>query len=664
LPASRAHARHHTSNPQLVRRPFGTSLCSGTTIPSLIGAEAMSTTTRTRRSQRRLATGWAATVLSLSLVLTGCTDGGGTESSGGVTGSAPPRVYDQAAHSAFVAELAGVGVGVYPVGSAEPVVTPAAPVSAVRLTTQQAETAGLGGFEHAGIRGRDLDELVPAEPMMAGYDPIPSSLLVAAWSQTATSGPAALAKRLLGEQNWSNYGDIVFPLAVLTLFVADVVTPGNFAPVEAVSPDAGPDLVVRPAAAVSTCEQVKGFIGDAIGRVFDVIGYVKVSVVRGSFLERALIFIGNLGAVALNLGIDALHTIVVEGTELALSPVVNAITSIASLIAVVTQVVLFLSPWVATIRPVPGIVTRGESTQPGLFRVEVSNGIGVPDHWPPEIEGCARAANVTLPNLKPQGAPVTWTLGPQTPLAAAPHVTRVKESTTLNADGAATLDFVSVPEPPDVAANDEVLYDGHVDVTVALHRNDLDELHTVITAEILSLVPPLVARFFGKAIRDVLDPRLKSLLAPLTRLRDQSVRGFLAVNYHAKPTPTPTPVPSTKPTRARIPEDCPSGAKVGHGATSAGVQRAPEGTACAYVVPGERCILGIGLIPVVPDHPSKRPGYRSVQIPGLGEAWYGTGSCQGSGFDLEIVIGTQGMTVTADTLEKAIDIARRVLGLT
>ncbi|HCT77483.1 MAG TPA: hypothetical protein DGT23_12990, partial [Micromonosporaceae bacterium] len=283
-------------------------------------------------------------------------------------------------------------------------------------------------------------------------------------------------------------------------------------------------------AADSVCEQFKGFIFGTIEKVFAAIGRFEVKGFTGNLLKDIFIFIRNSGAVLGNLALDTVKFVVVNGIEVALGAVLNGIAAVASIAAVITNIVLILQPWTSDVRPDPLISRRNESANPGTVKLTM-RGITGRNNWPTELTGCARAAGITLPSLKPKDADLTWTITNQHP---APMIVKKSDTAVLKDDGTATMQFETLPEPPEVVKDGEEQTDGIALLDIAVHRKDLDQVHKLINDEIFKLLPALVDKTFGGAIRDVIRPQIQKLLQPLETLRDITVKTVIPVNYHTK----------------------------------------------------------------------------------------------------------------------------------
>jgi len=599
---------------------------------------------------RRFAQFIAASCVVL-VVVSGCAK---HDSAGSMTAPKPTE-FTSATVDAFVADLAKAGIGVYPPGSATPLVKVDAP-GPLALSQDQAASAALGAWAHAGLSGSDVDKLAAMPPLADGAQAIPAALFIAGWAQVAASPAATMAKAILGEQDWSHYQQAVFPAAVLALFAADVAVMGG-----AGSGGAGGGA----AAAESVCEQFKGFISGTIEKVFAAIGRFQLKGFTGKVLKDIFIFVGNTGAILGNLALDTVKFVVVNGIEVALGSVLNGIAAVASIAAVVSNIVLILQPWTGDVRPDPLISRRDESAHPGTVTLTMRGITGNSD-WPAEVTGCARAVGVTLPSLKPKDADLTWTITNQHP---APMIVTKSETAVLKDDGTATMQFETLPETPEVAKGEEQT-DGIVLVDIAVHRKDLDEVEKLITGEIFKFLPALVDKTFGGAIRDIVNPQIHKLLQPLTTLRDMTVKTVIPVNYHTKnddKTAKPGGSGTGRTGKLVVPNGCPTAAVSEFGYSGTGSQTVDGVLTCWWMGRSEQ--LGVAITDKKPTAPLC-PAAEPIAIPGAEAAWIDNGTSGDSrcsnAATVDVVVSNGTLRVSGGdrhSRDEVIAIAKRILGV-
>jgi hypothetical protein len=442
----------------------------------------------------------------------------------------------------FVSDLADAGIGVYDLDSTSPVVEVEQPRSPLRLTREQAAAALSGIASGAGIKGGQLDGLVVPPALAPGADPLPASAVVAAWAAEAPTPAADTARELLGAQNLDRYGDVVFPLAVLTLFVADVVPRlDDTGAAEAVTAPRFLPVAAQEVGRASVCEQFQSFINESLTQLFEAIGRLpNVGYYQDGWdWARWLL---NRGIDLTNFGLDSVKFIIVEGQRVLLGPLISVVASIASVIAVGAQILLATQPWIADLVPEPLTNQRDGSAKPGAFELTVRAAGPTPEKWPEQLAGCARWANVPLPNLRPSGGDLTWTLDYQSPEQM---ITLGRVDRTLSESGRATARYMTVVEPPEIARG-TLQSDGSVRLTVKVHRTDLEQLRQRLFEALYGQLPAML-RPLEPLIRSVLQPRLERALEPLTTIQDVSTYTILAMTYHTRddePTPTPTATPA------------------------------------------------------------------------------------------------------------------------
>lgn len=545
--------------------------------------------------------------------------------------SAPAEV------DAFVAELAAAGIGVYAAGSTTPVV-PVTDPGPVTFTADEAAAAAAGVAAPAGLTGADLDQLAVLRPFAAGTAPIPSSLLVGAWSQVAPGPRAAMAKRILGKQDWTKYQQVVFPVAVLTLFAADVAKGGG-AP------------TVNAAQGTSACELFMGAIFGTIDQVFAAIGRFEIKTFTGNVFTDILTFIRNVGALLGNAVLDGARIVLVTGIETALAPILSGVALVATIAAVATKIVTALQPWTATFSNDPLISHRDTEPHPGSLTMTMTSLTGDKD-WPEQITGCARSVQVDLPSLKPSGGQLFWSIQYQHP---APMIVKLTQPSTLDKNGKATMTFETLPESPEVAAGELKDGGGVARIYVNVHRTDLDKLHQLLSQEMIKLLPGIAQKAFAPALLEIVDPQLKKLLAPLTTLRDQAVHTDVLVGYHVAEEKAPTP--SRK--KLVVPTGCPSAAVTSFGYASAGSQVVDGVLSCWYS--RGKVLLGVAIVKQKATK-SICPQAKPIDIPGAEAAWIDHGSCRTPVIDVVVSNGTLRVT-EGDGPDEKTAIAKRILGV-
>jgi hypothetical protein len=405
--------------------------------------------------------------------------------------------------------------------------------SPVTLLRDQVRAMALEAWAGGGILGEDLDPLVPIEPGLA-----PASFILAGYVADGGTEGADVARALMGEQDWVEAPMLTFPQLVLMLFTSDLAR-DRMAERQAVTPSRLAALAVASqveTAQAGACSAVSNFITGAILRVFKELRLGESG--GGVIFKRIWNFVVGIAERALLAVVKRFETRVLE-----------FIARIAWAVHLASTLVSAVRPWNVTVEAGPPTTYKGVNGtpgQPGQLRVRVN--LGGLDQWPPDMVDCARQAGRPLPNLKPEGAPVTWQ-----PLVQAPAdlVRLERRQGALDAQGNAVLDYVTlvdiVPEPWELRV-------GRYRATVTVQRPQMVQLRRVAIDALLGELPddlrPIIQAYFG--------PTLNDLASKLDRILESRASGHATVMYHvpverptprpsARATPRPTPKPPAKP---------------------------------------------------------------------------------------------------------------------
>ena len=444
-------------------------------------------------------------------------------------------------------------------------VTTASGATPMRLLQDQATAMLLEASAGQGTLGADLDTLLPAGPGLP-----PTSYLLAGWVSAAGSPGSLLALRTMGTRDWRHAPSIVFPGLVLALYVADatrfaaafangpaatatntapsVAEPGSTAQagfVDAATTRLTGTHLVHPlgvahASTTGICSRVQGFIDSTIGGVFDALGHLQAPPAPDtgngffSFVGAGIQAAFDLSTGLVNGLIDVGRFLVVNGIKLATQPIRDQIAKVAGVLAVISSIVALLRPWTIRMAASPQATRKAigdESGIPGTLGATVD--LGGLDEWPVDIADCALQAGVTLPPLKPVGAPVSWTVD-QSPGDLI--IETAGRATVLDTAGHADAAYSTTEESADLARGDAVT--GIVTARATIRRKEISDLQTKIEQLLLAQIPGLV--------RDILAPILKgpieSVLQAVPALLDSHGDVVVAVVYHVmSPTTTTTP---------------------------------------------------------------------------------------------------------------------------
>jgi len=422
--------------------------------------------------------------------------------------------------------LARSGIATYATpDDPEPVMPVTEPASPLSLLADQVRAMALEAWAGGGFSGTDLDALAPSPaPDLAG-----GADILTGYVEGADTEGAQVARLLMGAIDPAHPQLAVFPQLVLTLMVSDVardslatsVATGRVAPqpVRAVALAITRD--VRTAAA-GICSAVTGFIDAAISRVFDAL---KASVPDGG-AGQVVVSIWNF---VVSVAESAARVIVKE----LIQPVLDVIANVAGTVGLAAMIVSAIRPWTLAVTSMPPVTAKGGEAGQLVVRVD----LGGMDEWPVTLKDCAQAAGRPLPNLKPEGAPVTWSAITQGPV---PLVAEGSKESKLDADAVARFDFTTLMEDIKPPWEEQA---GRISVTVTVERPELDKLRDFVTDQIVGRLP-LVARA-------PLTPWVRSIIASVSAQLDQLVTSQQSgggwVKYHT-PLETPDPSATSEPT--------------------------------------------------------------------------------------------------------------------
>ena len=301
---------------------------------------------------------------------------------------------------AAIEVLARSGIGTYesPNGLA-PIVPVQGMESPVRLLWDQVRAMALEAWANGGILGEDLDALMPVDAELAEVLPaesptIPASLVVAGYVSDVETEGARIARDLIGEQDWSEPGPIVFPQLALTLFTSDLARDRMAeAGVARAAPGAG---VLALRAQVRTaqgdlCSSASGFINSALTRVFDAL---RLDESGG----------GSIFTTIVNFVVSVAETVVRAIVQAFAQPVLSLIAKVAGLVGVAVSIVSFLRPWSVRVEFAPNGLVKGIGGTPGMAgSVTTRIELGGLDDWPATLQSCAQLVGIVAPQPPPGG---------------------------------------------------------------------------------------------------------------------------------------------------------------------------------------------------------------------------------------------------------------------
>lgn len=458
----------------------------------------------------------AAAALALSLVVTSCSSGGGGSTEPDPAPAAAPIGSDITVDE-LVGDLAAVGIRTYADEAADrPEVEPAAG-GVAKVTQWQAENMTRQLSTGRGYIGRDLDALVGGE--------VPISVVLAAYVSAGATPGARLARELMGERDWAHSAlDVVYPDVVLTLFANDLAAEGG-------APKARPGVLLvqpaaYPAASAGLCSQVSDFLSSTLDAI---VNGLKIEAQGGVAGVLASIWntVVDIAATAAELALSALT-----------APVVAAIKTAVSVLAVLSSASSVLDPWAVEVSADSNPTSYGVDPAPGkevVVTAAVTSKLKF--SWPDPLVDCATVAGVSLPNPgDPKGSPVAWKV--QHPGV----VTEGQQDATLDDGGRAQLHLTTLTESQEDHDEGDLIL-SYVDVSATVTRLAVEELSQMLQKVVLSALPEAVAGIVAK----LLGPLAGEATDKLAKLVDASGKASSVEVQHHGPAPddeTPSAAPT------------------------------------------------------------------------------------------------------------------------
>ena len=418
-----------------------------------------------------------------------------------------------------MALFAGAGVATYADPSDGEPVEPVAAPGPVKLTGWQLQNMQRQLNSGRGYLGRDLDALTADTG--AGAQPVPISVVLAAWLQAADTPGADAGRELMGERDWAHDAlDLTYPDAVLTLFTADLTAETAAGSSDLPGESASPAAYVQPPAA-GTCSTVSSFIQDSFQNVVNILKFEADGGVTG-VLATIWNTIIDIAATAAQIALGAV-------TSTLMAP----IKQVAGVISLLSAASSLLVPWQA-----PIVVTPPGNLQPGVEGEATATIDPGPVSWPADLTDCAQVLlGIGLPELgDASGSDATWTVDDQ-----AGTVSYGSTSTTVDSGQKAKLPFSTVPEDPALATGPELLH--YVAFGVKVERAQVDQLVDLIDGLLVSGLPEPVLTVV-KTLLGPLESETRARLAHLASV-EGPVTSIFTVRHLP---PEPTPPPGTEPT--------------------------------------------------------------------------------------------------------------------
>lgn len=409
-----------------------------------------------------------------------------------------------------------------------------------------------------GIPGADLDAFVPLPA-----DAPPLSYFLAAWVATDEGAAAEVSRSWMGEQDWSRAPDIVFPQAVVALFVTDALTH-----IDAELPTAPAGLRGAAASALGwggpalsggaslrqdvgdlpVCSSVTDFLGKTLTAIFDALRLTTDSFEGLPPLVSAVAgFLAGLWNTAVSFAEG-----VVTGLATALTaPIVQALQFGIGVLAVATQVLSFVKNWELVVTLNPPVVDTDTyrfavGSEPDITGEFVALAPDLTASWPRSLVDCAAVAGVALPQLLAPGGAARWVIEENQGVVATGPL-----QTTVRADRSIRLPFTTGRESVETAAGEPQF--GSAIARAYAPRKELQDLLDLARYQIEAVTDQILARLphpdMRTAVRAEIDPLLGQFVSDardaVGDLVTLSGVGVVIVKFHTPPKPEPDP--ETKP---------------------------------------------------------------------------------------------------------------------
>jgi hypothetical protein len=407
--------------------------------------------------------------------------------------------------------------------SKSPIVAVTGPLR-MTFTETQVRSMALQAADGGGILGSALD----ATATVPTGDP-PLSYLLAAWVSKLDTPGATEMRTVMGTQDWRDAPTVAFPSIALPLFVSDVIAASGAA--ATTSEDRGGSAIVLTGVADAPCSTVATFIQGVLNTVFN--GLMLGGLPGTSVPSK----IGNFFVTLWDAAV-ALAQFVVQGLISAITAAgVGAIQTVAATVAVVAQIVAYLTPWTVKITPPVQSVNAGDT---GTVSANVDTGLGAAS-YAAAVTDCANGA--TLPPLTGADLPAVWSL---TDAISPTGPTTV----TLDATGSSTITFCAAScagtttgtsSPCSAGAGQDGAPTGLGFVSISVNRPGIDGLQQLVNG-MLTTGLGAAGSIAGPIVTSLLSPIVDSIQAQLDGLTQEVVgTGLVIVNNVPSPTEVANP---------------------------------------------------------------------------------------------------------------------------
>ncbi len=408
--------------------------------------------------------------------------------------------HSQDALNNAISTLSSSGVGVYETTTSKaPMQTVGGTLSAMRLTRWQLATMVNQNDAGMGMTGSDMDSM-EGKDARKGAPTI--SMFIATWIAKGGTPLSAYAKQLMGKRPFDikSAPREIFPILVVTLFVADIARLKAPRRVAENQPFNFENMIAAPALAGGICSTVSDFAGAVVDDVAYALNQVPIA-------GEVLVFLWN-----------HLVEVVSQAVQIAMAPVLKLIKAVSAGLAAVSMVVSLLSPWTVTIKSNQDPITLVDQPVIGNFVAEVKgNGLEVPS----DVADCAKQlGGVDLTDISADGAEVTWTTYNTLPSNPEPwELANVPASKgVLGKDHKATLDYTTHALPtltPDPNCS-HLVQAGQLGLKATVQR--IDAVHAQ---------QKLLAYLSGKLLPDYVDQHLQGVFNQWLLPAETKVAAFI-----------------------------------------------------------------------------------------------------------------------------------------
>ena len=342
----------------------------------------------------------------------------------------------------------------------------------------------------------------------------------------------------MGDQDWTRAQEVVFPSAVLAMFVSDLASL-----VQSGEKPRGEFGEPRVVAQATPCSDATNFLGKMISTLFNAL---KLSEPPAEGFFGAVV---NALAVVWNKAVDLAQGVVEAVIGTITAPVFGAIRAAAAALGVATAIASYLRNEALTVEPsAPTMHFSVGDRETGSF---VGRSTPLDDTWPPAIRDSAKAAGTTLPDLVPAGAKYTWRIDPGQDLIEPTGAL----TGTVDSAGKATLRFQTPTEDQEAHERGELTSSRAVAV-LTIPNDQLTSFLTLAQQQVnaaiqaaLSFLPAPIRQAAADVITAMLRPALERLEAEIAGsaagVFTLTGYGALSVSRHTPPSTTTTTGPTT-----------------------------------------------------------------------------------------------------------------------